>query len=84
MHKNKVAVVAHDAGAANLLLHYCANTYDHNQLYFSLSGPALELGQIIFPHLKNLDLVTCLDNAFILLSGTVTPVTMSILLVAGI
>ena len=43
MHKNKVAVVAHDAGAANLLLRVCY-IYDHNQLYFSLSGSALELG----------------------------------------
>ena len=45
MHKNKVAVVAHDAGAANLLLHYCANTYDHNQLIFLFLAQLLSLAK---------------------------------------
>ena len=63
-----IAVVAHDAGAANLILGFTLNNISN--YYFYLKGPALEIFSSKYKNFKNSDLKSILSKCEILISGT--------------
>ena len=64
-----VALIAHDAGAANLILSWC-DKWANCDLRFSLTGPAKKLWSNIQSGSKNLSIEEALADADILVSGT--------------
>lgn len=64
-----VALVAHDAGAANIILAWCEQ-WANCDIRFSLSGPAKSLASNIQSRSKNLSITEALLDADILISGT--------------
>ena len=67
--EGSVAVVAHDAGAARLLLSWLEPL--DKQLRFYLEGPALEMLREKRPQTQNeKDIATCLSQCQLLISGT--------------
>jgi len=70
--QSPIAVVAHDAGAANLIMAWL-DAYPMEALRFSLSGPALRRFSSRFPSLKSQPLVSVLSGAAVLVSGTSGP-----------
>ncbi len=67
-----LAVVAHDAGAANLILGWIRDL-PATQLRLCASGPAARLFAAALPHHARLPVATVLDGAAQLLSGTSGP-----------
>ncbi len=64
-----IAVVAHDAGAANLIIGWINELSDFT-IKLSLKGPARAIFKQHFPDLENTTLAEALDEAVTLLSGT--------------
>ncbi|MDP2382626.1 MAG: hypothetical protein Q8N00_07455 [Nitrospirota bacterium] len=64
-----LAVVAHDAGATNLILGWVKNQ-SNVTVRTCLQGPAMALWSATFPNWKNESLSDALDDAAMLLSGT--------------
>jgi len=64
-----LAVVAHDAGATNLILGWLKNQPDIT-VRTCLQGPAIALWSATFPNGKNESMSEALDGAAMLLSGT--------------
>lgn len=64
-----LAVVAHDAGATNLIIGWLKEREDL-VLHTCLQGPAISLWSSAFPGWKNDSLTDALSNAAVLLSGT--------------
>lgn len=67
--KFPLAVVAHDAGAANII-RYLIRNIQSKKLLFCLEGPALSIIGKSRKNLKNLNLTECLKQSKTLLSGT--------------
>ena len=67
----KVAVIAHDAGAANQILHwFSAGDLDIERAVFSLDGPALAIARQLFPGLEVCDIERAIREADWVLCGT--------------
>lgn len=64
-----IAVVAHDAGAANHIIAWLKNA-GHDQVRACMTGPALTLWERSFPHVHNYELTNALAKAETLISGT--------------
>ena len=64
-----LAVVAHDAGAANII-RYLIKGIHSKKLIFCLEGPALNIIGKRRKNLKNLNLIECVKQSKTLLSGT--------------
>ena len=67
--KSPLAVVAHDAGAANLISAWLKDM-SAMDIRLSVAGPALAIFARELPHLANMALADALDGANTLLSGT--------------
>lgn len=67
--KLPLAVVAHDAGAANLIASWLKDMSE-GDIRLSITGPALAIFSLELPHLMNMALTDALDGANTLLSGT--------------
>ena len=67
--KSPLAVVAHDAGAANLILGWLKYNSVHD-IRYSLKGPALDIFLNHSLSFKNMSVNSALKNAAMLLSGT--------------
>ncbi len=64
-----VAIVAHDSGAANLILGYIKNNTKNNY-YFCLKGPAKKIFEKSYKNFVNQNIRFLLNNCEILISGT--------------
>lgn len=64
-----LAVVAHDAGAANHIIAWC-NGFDEQSIHASMDGPATKLWAQAFPAWRNLTLSDALSQSGMLLTGT--------------
>ena len=67
--RSPLAVVAHDAGAANLIIGWLKDMAAMD-IRISVSGPALAIFARELPHLTNMGLTDALNDANTLLSGT--------------
>ncbi|MCX6938747.1 MAG: hypothetical protein NTU80_12820 [Verrucomicrobia bacterium] len=67
-----IAVVAHDAGAANHILAWLESTPAHD-LRICVAGPAARLFREVWPDLKNLALAEALPGASSVITGTSGP-----------
>ena len=67
--QSPIAVVAHDAGAANLIAGWLKDVPTEH-IRISIAGPALDIFAGEFPHLTNMGMTDALDGAATLLSGT--------------
>jgi hypothetical protein len=68
--QSPIAVVAHDAGAANHIIAWAKNE-DHAQIHVYVTGPALTLWKRAFPHaIIDGELIDALAMARTLISGT--------------
>lgn len=72
--KSPIAVVAHDAGAANLIAAWLKDMPTAH-IRICVAGPALDIFAGELPHLTNMRLTKVLDGAATLLSGTSSQVT---------
>ena len=72
--KSPLAVVAHDAGAANLIAGWLKGIVAKD-IRLSAAGPALAIFACELPHLMNMTLNDALYGANTLLSGTSGPAT---------
>ena len=66
---SSIAIVAHDAGAANLILGWICER-QHENLRFCVSGPAADIFQRWRPLLCNTDIDSAIRDAGLLISGT--------------
>lgn len=64
-----IAIVAHDAGAANLILGWIFEQ-KHKNLIFCVSGPALDIFRRWWPLILNTDIDSAVRDAELLISGT--------------
>ncbi len=64
-----IAIVAHDSGAANLILGFIKNNTKNNY-YFYLKGPAKKIFEESYKSFKNRSIKFLLDNCDVLISGT--------------
>lgn len=64
-----LAVVAHDAGAANLIIAWLKD-FPELDIQLAVEGPAVKLFCDSFPKLKNTNVQSAMSGAAILLSGT--------------
>ena len=67
--KSPIAVVAHDAGATNLIMWWLRDL-SKMDIRLSVAGPALAIFACELPYLMNMALTDALDGAATLLSGT--------------
>ncbi len=67
--RSPIAVVAHDAGAANLIIGWLSDC-DDLEIKISLGGPAERLWKATFGNAENLSIQDALAGASILISGT--------------
>jgi hypothetical protein len=67
--KSPVAVVANDAGAANIILGWLKESPEL-EIKFCVDGPAKKIFTKEFPGMKNYTLEKVLENSSVLLSGT--------------
>jgi hypothetical protein len=72
--KSPLVLVAHDAGAANLIAGW-VKSMPAKDVRLSVAGPALDIFARELPHLINISLAEALDGANTLLSGTSGHVT---------
>ncbi len=68
---SNIAVVAHDAGAANHIFSWLRTGYiDSDKVRFCVDGPAAKICAQLFPDFVNNELERVLDAALVLISGT--------------
>lgn len=68
-HQTDLAVVAHDAGAANLITAWCKNIQYH-KLRVKLAGPAKCIWETAFGRYNEIELCKLLNGVDVLLTGT--------------
>jgi hypothetical protein len=69
-----IAVVAHDAGAANLMIGWLRDLGDV-EIRIAVSGVAVELFALQYPELDNMPFEEAIENAAVLFSGTSSALT---------